>query len=91
MSAKDRRGGARLRPRRGDQPGGQRRLGPGAPAAEQARFAAAHPDLYEGGPAGLRLRIAGGRISLASLGGPGFATDALPDFSAMTPMGGASP
>lgn len=64
---------------------------PGAPEAEQARFVAAHPDLYEGGAAGLRLRIAGGRISLASLGGPGFATAALPDFAAMTPMPGRRP
>jgi hypothetical protein len=58
----------------------------GAPAAEQARFAAVHPDLYELGPGGLRLRVAGGRISLASLEGPGFASGALPDFAAMTPM-----
>ncbi|HEX8165043.1 MAG TPA: mandelate racemase [Beijerinckiaceae bacterium] len=57
-----------------------------APEAEQAAFAAAHPDLYEkhGGPA--RLRIAEGRLSIASLACPGFAIAAPLDFGSMRPM-----
>ena len=59
---------------------------PGASEVEQRRFVAAHPDLYEFGPAGLRLRIVGGRLSLASLGDVGFASSALPEFSSMRPL-----
>ena len=58
----------------------------GASDAEQRRFAAAHPDLYEIGPTGIRLRIVGGRLSLASLGEVGFAASALPDLSSMAPL-----
>ena len=58
----------------------------GAPAAEQQAFLAAHPDLYRDTPGGVRLIIDRGRISLRSLDGPGFASGALPDFEAMTPM-----
>ncbi|MGQ0676512.1 MAG: hypothetical protein ACT4N4_10575 [Rhodospirillales bacterium] len=57
-----------------------------APMREQRAFAAAHPDLYlmERGPA--RLRIARGRLSLKSLGCPGFAVGADMDFAAMREM-----
>ncbi|MBY5349944.1 mandelate racemase [Rhizobium leguminosarum] len=58
----------------------------GAPQAERARFAAAHPDLYEQGPDGPHLSIRDGRIAIASLGAIGYASGALPDFEAMTPM-----
>ncbi|MEI1247360.1 mandelate racemase [Rhizobium aouanii] len=58
----------------------------GAPQAEKARFAAAHPDLYEQGGDGPLLSIRHGRIAIASLGAVGYASGALPDFEAMTPM-----
>jgi hypothetical protein len=54
---------------------------------EQRAFVRAHPDLYEkvdGHPA--RLKAAGGKIALGSLGVPGFAVGAEMDFRAMTPM-----
>ncbi|RYF68354.1 MAG: hypothetical protein EOO22_17870 [Comamonadaceae bacterium] len=53
------------------------------PQAEQQAFLAAHPDLYEHSHGAVRLRIAGGRIALASLACPGFASGAMPDFGAM--------
>lgn len=53
------------------------------PAAEQAAFLAAHPDLYERSHGAVRLRIAAGQIQLASLAVPGFASGAMPDFAAM--------
>ncbi|WP_434730334.1 mandelate racemase [Rhizobium binae] len=55
----------------------------GAPQAEKARFAAAHPDLYEQGRDGPLLSIRDGRIAIASLGAVGYASGALPDFEAM--------
>src|SRR5215475_6770342 len=56
-----------------------------APAAEQANFVHAHPDLYERvGPA--RLRIQEGRLALGSLACPGFAAIADMDFASMRPM-----
>ncbi|MBX5128937.1 mandelate racemase [Rhizobium lentis] len=55
----------------------------GAPEAERARFAAAHPDLYEQGPDGPLLSIREGRIASGSLGAVGYASGALPDFEAM--------
>jgi hypothetical protein len=57
-----------------------------APQAEQAAFAAAHPDLYAKASGPARLRIAEGRLSIASLGRPGFAVAAPLDFSSMRPM-----
>jgi hypothetical protein len=60
--------------------------GQGADAHEQAAFAAAHPSLYTEGPGGTRLAIRGGRIALDSLDVPGFASAALPDPSALSPM-----
>jgi hypothetical protein len=64
-----------------------------APEGEQKAFVAAHPDLYDkqnGKPA--RLKAAGGRLALGSLGGPGFAVGAEMDFKSMKPMrtGGAT-
>ncbi len=56
----------------------------GAPAAERRAFRAAHPDLYRGAAA--RLAVEDGRIALGSLSCAGFASAALPDFSAMRPM-----
>jgi L-alanine-DL-glutamate epimerase-like enolase superfamily enzyme len=56
------------------------------PAAEQAAFLAAHPDLYERSHGAVRLRIRDGRLAVESLGGVGFASGAEPDWSAMTPM-----
>ena len=57
-----------------------------APEAEQASFAAAHPDLYDrsGGPA--RLRITGGTLQLGSLACPGFAVGGDTDITALRPM-----
>ncbi len=58
----------------------------GAPAAEQARFAAAHGDLYrlDGGQA--RLRIDDGHIALTSLAVPGLAVGCAPEWSDMRPL-----
>ena len=58
----------------------------GASAAEEARFAAAHPDLYRLADGHARVRISDGRISLASLGGSGFAVTCAPDWDAMRPL-----
>ncbi|TCA47111.1 mandelate racemase [Rhizobium leguminosarum bv. viciae] len=58
----------------------------GASQAEKARFAAVHPDLYEQGADGPLLSIRDGRIAIASLGTVGYASGALPDFEAMTPL-----
>ena len=53
------------------------------PAAEQAAFLDAHPDVYERSHGAVRLKIRGGRIDVGSLGGVGFASGAMPDFGAM--------
>ncbi|WP_076998721.1 enolase C-terminal domain-like protein [Variovorax sp. KK3] len=58
------------------------------PAAEQQAFLDAHGDLYERSHGAVRLRIRDGRISLGSLDCAGFASAAMPDFDAMTPMAG---
>ncbi|RFB81925.1 mandelate racemase [Rhizobium leguminosarum bv. trifolii] len=58
----------------------------GALQAEKARFATAHPDLYEQGADGPLLSIRDGRIAIASLGTIGYASSALPDFEAMEPL-----
>ena len=64
--------------------------GPGfgtAPPAEQAAFAAAHPDLYEWHEGRARLRIADGAVDIASLLAPGsYARGALPDWAATDPL-----
>lgn len=53
------------------------------PRPEQEAFLRAHPDVYEDTHGAVRLRIAKGRIALASLAAPGFASGALPDFGTM--------
>lgn len=58
----------------------------GRPDGEAVAFLAAHPDLYRRQDGRVRLKIEDGRLAIASLGGIGFATGALPDFAAMTAM-----
>jgi L-alanine-DL-glutamate epimerase-like enolase superfamily enzyme len=59
----------------------------GAPAAEQARFLAAHGDLYVESQGRARLAIKGGAVSLASLAAaPGLGSAVEPDWAAMTRM-----
>jgi hypothetical protein len=58
----------------------------GAPAAEQERFASAHPDLYRQGGGAIRLRIQDGAIATRSLGCIGFAAAAEPDWPSLTPL-----
>ena len=55
------------------------------PESEQQAFLDAHPDVYERSHGAVRLKIRDGRIAIASLGAPGFASGATPDFSAMQP------
>lgn len=59
-----------------------------APPAEQEAFRAGHPDIYRATPAGPRLAIADGDLSIGSLAHPGFATAAHPDFATMLEMRG---
>jgi hypothetical protein len=56
--------------------------------SEQRAFLAAHPDLYRERDGVTRLRIEDGRIALGSLGCPGFAVGAEPDWSSMREMSG---
>lgn len=57
-----------------------------APAAEQARFAAAHPDLYTAA-APVRLRIVQGRIALGStLAAIGLGSATFPDPADLSPL-----
>jgi hypothetical protein len=59
----------------------------GAPGPEQARFLAAHPDLYGDAGGRARLAIRGGAVSLETLAAaPGLGSAVEPDWSAMTPM-----
>ncbi len=51
--------------------------------AEQDAFLAAHPDVYERSHGAVRLKIRDGRIAIGSLACPGYASAAMPDFSAM--------
>ena len=53
---------------------------------EQQAFLAAHPDLYEDTQGAVRLAIRDGRIALGSLAATGYASGAMPDFGAMTPL-----
>jgi L-alanine-DL-glutamate epimerase-like enolase superfamily enzyme len=56
-------------------------------SSEQHAFVAAHGDLYERSHGSVRLRIAGGRISLASLhAAPGLASAAWPHEASLRPM-----
>lgn len=58
----------------------------GAPAAEQAAFRDAHPDLYRKIDARTALAIDRGEIAIGSLGGIGYASGAQPDWQAMRAM-----
>jgi hypothetical protein len=58
----------------------------GAPQAEQAAFAQAHPDLYRRGGGQTRLIIENGGISTRSLAAIGFASAAMPDWSSLQPL-----
>jgi hypothetical protein len=59
----------------------------GVPAAEQAAFLAAHPDMYHQGDGGVtRLSIKDGQIAIGSLDKIGFAYGAEPDVSVMREM-----
>ena len=60
--------------------------GQGATAFEQQAFQRAHPDLYEGHGNDVRLRIRAGRVTLASLAAPGFASAAAPDPATLSPL-----
>lgn len=53
------------------------------PAAEQAAWLAAHPDLYARDGDLVRLRIARGRLAIGSLACPGFAAGAEPAWASM--------
>jgi hypothetical protein len=58
----------------------------GRPAAEAQAFLAAHPGLYHEQDGRVRLRIDGGKLDIASLGGVGFGSGSAPDFAAMEEM-----
>jgi L-alanine-DL-glutamate epimerase-like enolase superfamily enzyme len=58
----------------------------GLPEGEQTAFLEAHPDLYERSHGAVRLRILDGELAIDSLGCPGFATSALPDWDFMKEM-----
>jgi L-alanine-DL-glutamate epimerase-like enolase superfamily enzyme len=53
------------------------------PQAEQQAFLAAHPDVYERSHGAVRLKIRDGRIGIGSWACTGYASAAMPDFSAM--------
>jgi hypothetical protein len=52
-------------------------------SAEQQTFLDAHPDLYERSHGAVRVAIREGALSIGSLGCTGFASGAMPDWSAM--------
>ena len=58
----------------------------GLPEEEQDAFLKSHEDLYERSGGAVRLKITGGNLQIASLGCPGFASGALPDWRAMKEM-----
>jgi hypothetical protein len=60
----------------------------GLPQAEQEAFLDAHPDLYEASHGAVRLKITNGMIATGSLDCAGFASRAMPDWSAMKTMRG---
>jgi hypothetical protein len=57
-----------------------------APASEQSAFLAAHPDLYQRSHGAVRPLIRDGMLAIASLGCPGYASGALPDWAALPGM-----
>ena len=58
----------------------------GLPRAEQQAFLAAHPDLYEERCGVVRVRLREGMLDIASLGCPGYASAAMPDWDSMRRM-----
>ena len=58
----------------------------GLPQGEQDAFLAAHPDLYERSHGAVRVKIAGGMLSIGSLDCPGYASGAMPDWTTMREM-----
>jgi|KBSMisStaDraftv2_1062788.scaffolds.fasta_scaffold01440_7 hypothetical protein len=58
----------------------------GLPQGEQEAFLARHPDLYERSHGAVRLKITQGMIAMKSLECPGYASGAMPDWSAMKEM-----
>jgi hypothetical protein len=56
------------------------------PQHEQDAFLRAHSDVYERSHGAVRLKIRNGRIALASLDATGYASGAMPDFSAMSAL-----
>ncbi|HEX6268480.1 MAG TPA: mandelate racemase [Burkholderiales bacterium] len=59
----------------------------GLPEAEQESFLKSHKDLYERSHGAVRLRIPGGMLEIKSLDVPGYASGALPEWSAMRKTG----
>jgi len=57
---------------------------------EQTDFLQNHGDLYESSFGATRVKITEGRLHIASLACPGFASAAMPDFSRMQPLGHAA-
>jgi hypothetical protein len=60
--------------------------GQGAPAAEQADFLRAYPELYEASAGGVRLAIRDGTLSFASVAHAHGAGDVLPRLETLTPL-----
>ena len=58
----------------------------GLPETEQGAFLSRHSDLYERSHGAVRLRISQGMIRMKSLDCPGYASGAMPDWSAMKEM-----
>ncbi|NVO16672.1 MAG: mandelate racemase [Rhodoplanes sp.] len=59
----------------------------GASEEEQARFLAAHGDLYRRSNGRVRLAITGGAVALGSIAqAPGLAVGTMPDWASMQPM-----
>jgi hypothetical protein len=56
------------------------------PQAEQDAFLAAHPDVYERSHGAVRLSVREGRIAIGSLDCAGYASAAMPDFTAMSSL-----
>ena len=59
----------------------------GLPRGEQEAFLAAHPDLYEERHGAVRVKLRDGMLDIASLGCPGYASAAMPDWDSMRRMG----
>jgi hypothetical protein len=58
----------------------------GVPEREQEAFRSNHADLYERSHGAVRLKIAEGKITMRSLDCPGYASRAVPDWTAMKEM-----